>query len=196
MLSIPTAGAGGLWQRPPCTDKAQIAKQGCRCLAAASSLHLPPPLKHHTLMERSWPSCALCSSLTQGFQMALAAGPATSGRKRPPKTFSLYTERTGFSKPCRIDVSGPQLTRWFFTTMKLDFNGMAREAARCLKPWLQTEERRQNVSRGPPHLAHLPAHLMRLFKSSKAFHAFFPMTIQHGFKPESLHSLPPLILYI
>lgn len=45
--------------------------------------------------------------------------------------------------------------------------------------------------------AHLPAHLMWSFLSSKRhFTYLFPMTIQHGFKPESIHSLPLLILYI
>lgn len=59
------------------------------------------------------------------------------------------------------------------------------------------EERSLNVSQGLLHLAHLPAHLMWLLGASKTFHScflFFPMTIQHGFKLDSLHRLL-LILY-
>lgn len=44
-LSLST-GAGSLWQRRQCTDRVQTAKEGCRCLAAASSLHLPPWPQH------------------------------------------------------------------------------------------------------------------------------------------------------
>lgn len=143
-------------------------KEGLQMFGSCSitpSAPLPPaPLKHHSLMERSWPSCALCSPKhkQRAFRWPLHKG-------TNPKKISLHRNQSLKSLRLRCFCLEHTACQVIFMTIKLDFNGTAKETARRLKPWLQTEEGRQNMSWGLLHLGHLPAHLMWL--SSKTLHS-------------------------
>ena len=90
-LSIPAAGAGSLWQKAAVNRQSADREGGVQmfgsCCIPPSAPLAPAPLKHHTLMERSWPSCELCSGWHRRRDFRW---PSHGGTASPPKTLFFF----------------------------------------------------------------------------------------------------------
>lgn len=134
-------------------EQPQIAKEGCRCLAAASMLHLPPVPQHllNTKLLRSAADPLVSSVLTDTLECISDACCRTELLEHERMEFQRLLFRC-FKAAARQKI---------FMTIKLELQSQGKRGCQTALAMIVNRGGEQRGSWSPVPLAHLPMHHLK-----------------------------------